>query len=63
MTVAELRVILNSINPNAEVMIEYCPVVHEYRTEYVEGVRVLDQQLAVILGVTALMDVSPAVNG
>jgi len=42
MTVAELRVILNSIDPDADVMIEYCPVIDEYRTEYIAGVRVMD---------------------
>ena len=54
MTVAELKVVLSSIDPDADVMIEYGTAADEYRTEYIAGVRVVDKELAVIIGMTAL---------
>ena len=54
MTVEELKVILLSLDDDAEVMVECSPTPDEYRTEYCGGVRVVDKELVVMVGVSAL---------
>lgn len=54
MTVSELQVILRSLDENAEIMVECSPEPGEYRTEYCTGVRVVDKELVIMIGVSAI---------
>ena len=54
MTVSELQVILRSLNEDAEIMVECSPEPGEYRTEYCTGVRVVDKELVIMVGVSAV---------
>lgn len=54
MTVSELKVILRSLNDDADVMVECSPEPGEYRTEYCSGVRVVDGELVIMVGVSAV---------
>lgn len=55
MTVEMLQNVLQNLNPDAEVFIEYVPRAHQYVTEYALGVRATDEEV-VIFGHTEMLD-------
>ena len=52
MLVGQLKLILENINDDAVVMIEYSPAQDEYITEYTSGVRIADDEIVTILGIS-----------
>ena len=54
MTVKQLKTVLDNIDDDNVVMIEYMPRRHEYITELAVGVRITDDDSITILGVTEI---------
>ena len=54
MTVKQLRTVLENLDDDDAVMIEYMPRRHEYITELAVGVRITDDDSITILGVTEI---------
>ena len=54
MTVKQLKLVLDSLDEDTAVMIEYMPRRHEYVTEFAVGVRITDDETVTIFGVTEL---------
>jgi hypothetical protein len=54
MTVKQLRTVLENLDDDDAVMIEYMPRRHEYITEFAVGVRITDDETVTIFGVTEL---------
>ena len=54
MTVKQLKLVLDNLDEDTAVMIEYMPRRHEYITEYAVGVRITDDDTITIFGVTEL---------
>jgi len=54
MTVKQLRTVLENLDDDDAVMIEYMPRRHEYITEFAVGVRITNDDTVTIFGVTEL---------
>lgn len=52
MTNAQLQLVLEQLNPDAEIFIEYMPRRHEYVKEYLIGVRAEDEDAVTLFGIT-----------